>query len=70
MPESTQRAVKFGAFEADLAARELRKSGAKLRLQDQPFHVLAMLLENPGQVVTRDELRRKLWPCRHVRGFR
>ncbi len=60
-PASSKRAVKFGVFEADLAARELRKSGLKIRLQDQPFQVLAMFLENPGQVVSRDELRRKLW---------
>lgn len=65
MPEFTQpkRVVKFGIFEADLAAGELRKSGLKIRLQDQPFQVLAMLLENPGQVVSRDELRHKLWPA-------
>jgi TolB-like protein len=64
MPESSQfkRAVKFGVFEADLAARELRKGGLKIRLQEQPFQVLAMLLENPGQVVSRDDLRKKLWP--------
>jgi len=59
---SSRRVLKFGAFEADLAAGELRKNGAKLRLQDQPFQVLAMLLENPRQVVSRDDLRRKLWP--------
>src|ERR1700758_438654 len=57
----SRRAVKFGAFEADFAAGELRKNGAKIRLQDQPFQVLALLLENPGQVVTREELRQKLW---------
>ena len=60
--DSSRRVLKFGVFEADLAAGELRKNGAKLRLQDQPFQVLALLLENPGQVVSRDELRRKLWP--------
>jgi TolB-like protein/Flp pilus assembly protein TadD len=56
------RVVKFGIFEADLSARELRKSGARLRLQDQPFQVLALLLENAGRIVTRDDLREKLWP--------
>ena len=61
--DSSRRVLKFGVFEADLAAGELRKNGAKLRLQDQPFHVLALLLENPGQVVSREELRRKLWPA-------
>ena len=65
MKESVRsgRALKFGSFEADLAACELRKSGAKVRLQSQPFQVLALLLENVGQVVTREELRQKLWPA-------
>jgi adenylate cyclase len=58
-----RRAIKFGVFEADLAGRELRKDGLKIRLQDQPFQVLALLLENPGQVVTREDLRQKLWPA-------
>jgi DNA-binding winged helix-turn-helix (wHTH) protein/Tol biopolymer transport system component len=53
--------VRFGLFEADLQARELRKGGIKLKLHEQPFEVLAALLERPGQVVTREELRRKLW---------
>lgn len=63
MQESIQsrRAVKFGVFQADLAARELRKDGRKIRLQDQPFQILALLLENPGQMVTREEIRQKLW---------
>ena len=51
----------FGAFEVDLRAHELRKRGLKIRLQDQPFQILAMLLERPGAVVTREELRQKLW---------
>lgn len=55
--------VRFGVFEADLHARELRKSGRRLRLQDQPFFVLAALLERPGTVVTREELRQRLWPA-------
>ncbi|HTC57936.1 MAG TPA: winged helix-turn-helix domain-containing protein [Candidatus Sulfotelmatobacter sp.] len=50
-------------FELDLAAGELRKNGTKLRLQDQPFQVLALLLERVGDVVTREELRQKLWPA-------
>ena len=53
----------FGVFELDLAAGELRKNGAKLRLQEQPFQVLALLLERAGDVVTREELRQKLWPA-------
>jgi TolB-like protein/DNA-binding winged helix-turn-helix (wHTH) protein/Tfp pilus assembly protein PilF len=54
--------VRFGPFEADLAAGEVRKSGVKLRLTGQPFEILAMLLARPGEVVTREDLRRKLWP--------
>jgi TolB-like protein/DNA-binding winged helix-turn-helix (wHTH) protein/Tfp pilus assembly protein PilF len=53
--------LRFGAFEVDLGARELRKKGAKIRLQEQPLRVLAVLLERPGQVVTRDELKQRLW---------
>src|ERR1051325_8002738 len=54
--------VCFGSFEVDLRAGELRKEGSKIRLQEQPFQILAMLLEQPGQVVTREELRSRLWP--------
>jgi cholera toxin transcriptional activator len=57
------RFLRFGVFELDLAAGELRKNGARLRLQEQPFQVLAALLQNAGQVVTRDELREKIWPA-------
>ncbi len=60
-PSASQRVIRFGTFEADVAARELRKSGVKLRLQEQPFQVLSVLLENPDQVVTREELRQGLW---------
>ena len=55
--------MRFGIFEADLEARELRKQGRRVRLQDQPFAVLAFLLERPGVIVTREELRDKLWPA-------
>ncbi|MCL4522689.1 MAG: winged helix-turn-helix domain-containing protein [Acidobacteria bacterium] len=55
--------VGFGVFEADLKAGELRKSGSRVKLEGQPFQVLAMLLERPGEVVTREELQRKLWPA-------
>jgi TolB-like protein/DNA-binding winged helix-turn-helix (wHTH) protein/Tfp pilus assembly protein PilF len=55
--------VHFGVFELDLRAGELRKYGLKVRLQEQPFQILAMLAENPGEVVTREELQRKLWPA-------
>jgi TolB-like protein/DNA-binding winged helix-turn-helix (wHTH) protein/tetratricopeptide (TPR) repeat protein len=54
--------LRFDAFEADVQTGELRKQGQRIRLQDQPFQLLVMLLEAPGQVVTRDELRGKLWP--------
>ena len=52
---------RFGVFEADLQAGELRKSGRKIRLQDQPFRVLAYLLQPPGQVASREDLRQHLW---------
>jgi len=56
------RVLRFGAFEADLRAGELRKHGLKIKLQEQPFQILAMLLERLGEVVTREELRQRLWP--------
>jgi TolB-like protein/Tfp pilus assembly protein PilF len=55
--------TRFGTFEIDVRARELRKGGIRIRLQDQPFEILAMMLERPGEIVTRDELRRRLWPA-------
>ena len=58
-----RRVVRFGVFEVDLQAGELRKSGVKIKLQEQPFQILAMLLERPGEVVTREELRERLWPA-------
>ena len=54
--------VRFGTFEVDLEAGELRRSGLKLKLTGQPFQVLAILLEQPGRVVTREELQKRLWP--------
>ena len=54
--------VRFGPFEADLLNRELRKNGTKIRLQSQPFLVLAALLQKPGTAVSREELRRRVWP--------
>jgi DNA-binding winged helix-turn-helix (wHTH) protein len=62
MPQNRSRVARFGLFELDLSAGELRKSGVKLRLQGQPFQVLALLLERAGEVVTREELQQKLWP--------
>jgi DNA-binding winged helix-turn-helix (wHTH) protein len=62
VPQNNSRVVRFGVFELDLSAGELRKSGIKLRLQGQPFQVLALLLEHAGEIVTREDLQRKLWP--------
>ena len=58
----SSRLVRFGTFEVDLQAGELRKSGVKLKLTGQPFQVLTILLERPGEVVTREELQKRLWP--------
>jgi Tol biopolymer transport system component/DNA-binding winged helix-turn-helix (wHTH) protein len=58
--EGTRR---FGIFELDLRAGELRRQGSKVKLQEQPFQVLAQLLEKPGEIVTREELRNRLWPA-------
>jgi len=55
--------VHFGAFEVDLCSGELRKRGLRIKLQDQPFQVLAILLEHAGEMVSRDELHQKLWPA-------
>ena len=60
---SAGKIVRFGVFAADLAAGELRKNGVRIRLQEQPFQVLALLLGRPAEVVTREELRQKLWPA-------
>src|SRR5258705_3443139 len=55
--------LRFGVFELDLRAGELRKRGLRVRLQEQPFQVLAILLEHGGEVVTREELQKQLWPA-------
>jgi len=60
-PKRAPDLIRFGIFEVDFRAGELRKQGRKIRLQDLPFQFLAVLLENPGQVVTREELARRLW---------
>ncbi len=54
--------VRFGIFEVDLSSGELRKGGMKIKFREQPFQILALLLERPGGVVTREELQKKLWP--------
>ena len=65
MPPSpnSRNVVRFDVFEVDLRAAELYKSGRKIKLQVQPLHILAMLLEHPGEVLTREELRQRLWPA-------
>jgi TolB-like protein/DNA-binding winged helix-turn-helix (wHTH) protein/Flp pilus assembly protein TadD len=65
MPEDHQVSGRlcFGLFELDLRAGELRKHGLRIRLQEQPFQVLVMLLEHHGEVVTREELQKRLWPA-------
>src|SRR4051812_10822391 len=60
--KSARRVIRFGVFEVDLQAGELRKHGTKIRLQQQPFRILALLLEHPGEVVTREDLRQAIWP--------
>ena len=62
--DSTQkRMAQFGPYQADMHTGELRKHGIRLRLQEQPFQVLAMLLSNPGELVTREQLQKRLWPA-------
>ncbi len=61
--QSARRVVRFGVFQVDLRAGELFKQGIKIRLQQQPLRVLALLLEHPGEVVTREDLRQAIWPA-------
>src|SRR6266404_4332881 len=60
-PTLSPRIVRFGAYEVDLRTSELRKQGRKIKLQDQPCRILGILLEQPGEVATREELRKRLW---------
>ena len=60
---SVPHALRFGVFELDPRAGELRKKGMKIRLQGQPVEILVMLLQRPGETITREELRKKLWPA-------
>src|SRR5437763_16787685 len=55
--------LRFGVFEVDVRAGEVHKQGVRIKLQEQPFHVLAVLLQRPGEVVTREELRSQNWPA-------
>jgi len=58
---TVKRGIRFGLYEVDFASQELRKAGIKIKIQDQPFQILALLLERPGQIVTREEIQKRLW---------
>lgn len=58
----TPKAIRFGTYEVDLRSGELRKNGLRVRLSGQPFQILIILLERPGELVTREELQKRLWP--------
>src|SRR2546423_8421310 len=62
-PSIPRELIRFGLFEFDSYSGELRKQGIKIRLQGQPVEILSMLLARPGELVTREELQRKLWPA-------
>src|SRR5688500_2951848 len=63
MESTDTRTVKFGSFELDVRLRELRTGSTRVRLQEQPFEILRLMLERPGDVVTREQLRQRLWPA-------
>ena len=63
VPATQRQFVRFGPFVVDLASRELRNNGRKINLQERPFQVLAVLLDQPGQLVTREQFRERLWPA-------
>jgi len=60
---NAQRVIRFGLFEVDFSAGELRKQHRNIKLQEQPLQVLELLLSRPGDVLTREELQRALWPA-------
>ncbi len=61
-PQKNRYPVSFGPFKVDFRLAELKKHGVRVKIQDRPFEMLAILLERPGEVVTREELRNRLWP--------
>src|SRR5215469_3721536 len=69
VPASSSRRIRTGLFEIDLVSGEVYKDGRKVSLQEQPFRVLAVLLERPGETVTREELQARLWPADTYVGF-
>src|SRR6266568_2170382 len=60
---AASRTYRFGVFELDLRVGELRRNGLKVKLQEQPLQVLTLLLDKPGEIVTREDLRNRLWPA-------
>src|SRR5712692_10517215 len=62
-PQDFEQIIRFGAFELDLRAGELRRGGIRLPVQGRPIQALAILLRSPGQLVTREQLRDELWPA-------
>ena len=60
---TSSKRIRFGLYELDLSARELRREGIPVKLQERPFAVLAIFVERPGEVITRDEFRQRLWPA-------
>lgn len=62
VPATERQFARFGSFEVDLTTRELRNHGRRIKLQEKPFQVLALLLDQPGELVTREEFRHRLWP--------
>src|SRR3974390_810651 len=63
LPAIEGRRGRFGPFSVDLVSREVHRDGHKIDLQDKPFQILAMLLERPGELVTREQIRERLWPA-------
>src|SRR5262245_19533863 len=59
---ASSRHLRFGLFDVDLSSGALRRQGIRITLQEQPFQVLLMLLERPGEIVTREEIQKRLWP--------
>src|SRR4029077_17615558 len=62
-PSLPSSIIRFGVYELDVRKNELRKHGSRIRLQEQPLQVLAVLLRCPGELVGREELRNRVWPC-------
>jgi cholera toxin transcriptional activator len=55
--------IRFGIFEVDLASGELRRQGVRIKLQEQPFQALVAMIERPREILTREELQKRLWPA-------